>query len=320
MQRRARLLRSCLALVVGGTALAIPAGGCGGGGGDGGASGGGAPPVAYNYYVDAAVGNDANPGTEAAPFKTITTACATATSGQSVKVAPGYYDVANGETFPIVVPAGISLIGDESNKGDGAADIWITGSGTIGGFIIVIYPGSNSVIAGFAIANSASSDSAMGIVLYNNSGVTLRNNTILGNDNTGVRVDTSSVNHVIAGNVFKNNFIGLSFVDGGAGSRVEGNRITNNNTGVVYYSPSGTEGGDLGGGAAGSAGGNWIWGNETNDLFTATAGTIYAKNCYWDHTPPTIGTDSTVDIYNSSVATIHTDESKQVSASWTQSQ
>jgi len=37
----------------------------------------------------------------------------------TVAVAPGAYDTANGEVFPLVVPSGVTLLGDEDNRGQG---------------------------------------------------------------------------------------------------------------------------------------------------------------------------------------------------------
>src|SRR5438132_13610071 len=69
------------------------------------------------FYVNSA-GSDMNPGTQTSKFKTITKAMSVATrSGTTVQVDPGLYDVANGETFPITVPAGVLPKGDETTKG-----------------------------------------------------------------------------------------------------------------------------------------------------------------------------------------------------------
>ena len=82
------------------------------------------------YYVNASGGSDMNPGTQTSKFKTITKAMSVATrSGTTVEVAPGLYDVANGETFPITVPAGVLLKGDETTKGGGSTPTSIVGGG-----------------------------------------------------------------------------------------------------------------------------------------------------------------------------------------------
>src|SRR5256885_4850868 len=87
------------------------------------------PPVQTIFYVSTS-GSDTNPGTQSSQFKTITHAMTKATrSGSTVYAAVGTYDVANGETFPITVPAGVLLIGDEANKGNGGSPTRIVGGG-----------------------------------------------------------------------------------------------------------------------------------------------------------------------------------------------
>ncbi len=77
-------------------------------------------------YVNATSGSDTAPGTQAAPFKTLTRALQNVSAGTTVKLAPGLYNAASGETFPIMVPADVMITGDESQKGKGTQ---ITGSG-----------------------------------------------------------------------------------------------------------------------------------------------------------------------------------------------
>ncbi|MHB1017132.1 MAG: cell wall-binding repeat-containing protein [Coriobacteriia bacterium] len=62
------------------------------------------------FWVDAVNGLDANAGTEAAPFKTITHALEVASSLDTLMILPGDYDTANGETFPLVA-SGESFLG-----------------------------------------------------------------------------------------------------------------------------------------------------------------------------------------------------------------
>ncbi len=250
------------------------------------------------WYVNAATGLDTNPGTAAAPFKTITYALGVASTGQ-VLVAPGTYSTANGETFPLIVTAGVALIGDEANSGAGATPTLISGCGISGSSSQAIVPGASSTIAGFTFTCT----SGHGILL-NASGVTIRNNTIAGNANNGVYVLNNSTNHVLTGNTISNNSgDGVLFGTSTAGGKLENNVITNNFFGVVY----GTPGGDLGGGAAGSAGGNVIACNTNTDLWVgATIATLSATNNKWDHVPPTTSTTtwgSGVDIYAAGAVT-----------------
>src|SRR2546421_11218727 len=109
------------------------------------------------FYVSTS-GSDTNPGTQSSQFKTITHAMTKATrSGSTVYAAVGTYNVANGETFPITVPAGVLLIGGETNKGSGTN---IVGGGlapgaTAGSGGVALLPGAGSTIAGFTITNNA---------------------------------------------------------------------------------------------------------------------------------------------------------------------
>src|SRR5713101_7554233 len=264
------------------------------------------PPI---YYVSAA-GADANPGTQSLPFKTITHAMSVATtSGSTVHVSPGTYDTpGNNEVFPITVPAGVLLIGDETNKGGGNTPTSIVGGGlapgaAAGSIGVALLPGMGSTIAGFTITNANGSfTERRGLILRKNT-VTLRNNTVTGaTHKVGVYVDAST-NHVMTGNRIVDNGgssagSGLAFSKGGVGSKVENNVITGNGFGVEYD----VAGGDLGGGSAGSAGGKVISCNTQNNLvsFAPSAITITAASNMWDHAPPTRGSSSGNDIFDSS--------------------
>src|SRR6266853_776291 len=261
------------------------------------------------YYVSALAGSDTNPGTQSSPFKTITHGMRVATkNGTTVRVAYGAYNVANGETFPIIVPAGVLLIGDETSKGGGSTPTSIVGGGgqapgVTAGFGVALLPGTGSTIAGFTITNDNPALSGRYGLFLSNSSVTLRNNTIIGaTHRAGVYVDAST-NHMITGNRIVDNGSssagsGLTFGKGGSGSKVENNVITGNGFGVEYD----VAGGDLGGGSAGSAGENVISCNTQNNLvsFAPSAITITAASNMWDHAPPTRGSSSGNDIFDSS--------------------
>ena len=269
------------------------------------------------YYVSASVGSDTNPGTQNSKFKRITHAMTVATrSGTTVHVAPGTYS--NDETFPIIVPAGVLLIGDEDTKGAGTPGVTsptsIVGGGLAPGSApgavgVAVLPGAGSTVAGFTITNNKSSFTDRRGLILGNSSVTLRNNTVTGAIHQfGVYVDVST-NHVITGNRIVDNGgsgsgTGLAFANGGVGSKVENNVITGNGFGVDYK----VAGGDLGGGSAGSAGGNVISCNTQNDLATLASSpiTITAANNFWDNSPPTLGCSAGDDICDTSrTATIN---------------
>jgi hypothetical protein len=63
------------------------------------------------YYVDASTPAGTGDGSLANPWTTISEAVAVAASGDTVAVAPGIYDVALGESFPLYPATGTSIIG-----------------------------------------------------------------------------------------------------------------------------------------------------------------------------------------------------------------
>jgi uncharacterized protein DUF1565/Big-like domain-containing protein len=262
--------------------------------------------VTASTFVSSTLGSDATTtGSCAAPHKTITHAVAAARTGDVIWVAPGTYNAALGEVFPISLPASVTLIGDEANKGQGPTATRVIGGANLainascGTYQATIYPGANDIIAGLELTDPSTTFAAMTLLIRNNN-VTIRNNSIVNNTGgaSAVYICNSSVNHIITGNRIRDNggqTTGLAFINGGVGSKVENNLITRNGNGVEYDSP----GGDMGGGSAGSTGGNSIFCNTFNDLWTNTTITINAANNFWDHVPL-----SGNDVYNGSGATI----------------
>jgi hypothetical protein len=253
---------------------------CGGSGDGGGAIP--VPPVVADWCVNAVTGNDGNAGTFASPFKTITHALAAALGTQTVYVAPGLYDVANGETFPLVVPPSVTLLGDEPNRGNGPglSDTIIRGGGSLGApypanLVAAVRPRTGVVIAGFWIHGDVVLAMSLhyGLVLPDPA-VTLRNNTIRESPSGGAYMFNNAGGHTIVNNLVFGNGVGLTFDSGGVGSRVEFNLITENTHGVEYTAA----GGDLGGGSAASFGGNTISCNTINDVRAAIGVPVAAQN------------------------------------------
>jgi parallel beta-helix repeat protein len=242
-----------------------------------------------DLYVNAGTGNDSNAGTSStSAFKTITKALSVAVLGQNINVAAGTYDTANGETFPLYIPAGVSLTGNESNKGSSTI---ILGGGTptvyapsyISNAVVM---GSGSVLAGFTITNNSGLGSfPMGVLVhsgYSANNVIIRNNTIINNPAEGVYVVGGS-GGVITANTFSGNGSGgLVFVQGGGA----GMSVSYNSFSDLFEMD--TLGPDLGGGAAGSPGHNSFLGG-TNPTYFGSGGTVYAENNHWNNNPPTVG-------------------------------
>jgi parallel beta-helix repeat protein len=267
-----------------------------------------ASPCKATYFVTT-TGANSNLGTNVAPLRTITSATGGAGAGDTINVAPGTYDAAGGEVFPIAVPSGVSLIGDEANKGGGNSPTNIIGAGNVAPFGLDFFtspldPQVNSVIAGFTIttAGAAPPNAVMALILKQNT-ITLRNNIITGGLDSGLYVFGSS-GHTITGNSMSGNSgPGMVFVNGASLSRIENNVFAFNSFGVEFDS----DGGDLGGGPLGSVGGNQLYCNTGNDFWTNTGGTFFLANNQWDHNPPTtVPGASAPDIFNGSGATLDT--------------
>jgi uncharacterized protein DUF1565 len=259
----------------------------------------GFPNTITQWYVDAVNGSDANPGTAAAPFKRITMGLSVAANEDTVVVAPGTYDAANGEVFPLVVPYGVTLVGDEATKG---AQTTIVSGSTGQSIDAAVSLRNNATIAGFTIT-ATGLGCATGVDVLGES-VTVRNNSMVGTHRgacggVGLYLEGTSVNGVASDNFISQNDQGVAIVDSaGAGTRLERNVITGNLRVGVELDVAGA---DLGGGSAGSTGGNVLSCNGHADLWLSENFTVAAQSNFWDHVPPTsaVSPDPTpVDIFS----------------------
>ncbi|RMF69524.1 MAG: DUF1565 domain-containing protein [Cyanobacteria bacterium J069] len=69
-------------------------------------------------YVNPATGRDDANGSQQSPYRTIGRALRRAVAGTVVQLAAGTYSTATGETFPLVIGMGVTLVGDPASKGD----------------------------------------------------------------------------------------------------------------------------------------------------------------------------------------------------------
>ena len=72
-----------------------------------------APLVAADYWVSALRGKDTNSGSFAQPFATVTKALSIVKAQDRIRLLPGRYAPSFGERFPLVVPDGVALIGED---------------------------------------------------------------------------------------------------------------------------------------------------------------------------------------------------------------
>ncbi|HUT02921.1 MAG TPA: right-handed parallel beta-helix repeat-containing protein [bacterium] len=138
-----------------------------------------------HYFVDAIAGSNSDPGTEAAPFKTITHALALVVGSEArpavIHVSAGRYaSDSNGETFPLNTKSWVSLRGEDRETtvldAAAAADhvIFCEGSNnlSIEGFTIT---------GGHADGSTEDSDDCGGGILCLRSAPNIKGNVITGN-------------------------------------------------------------------------------------------------------------------------------------------
>lgn len=204
-------------------------------------------------YVNSATGKDtAGNGTTESPYKTITFALSKATAGTVVQVAPGNYSKDSGETFPLVLNSGVTLQGDEANKGAG---IVIIGGGyytsrTFARQDITLLANNETIITGLTFTNPNSRGTAVwvessnpviknstfinsvreGIFVTGTGNPQIENNVFLKNKGNGISV-AKSAQGVIRGNLFQDTGFGVA-IGGSSTPLLEGNNITQNTDGL----------------------------------------------------------------------------------------
>lgn len=107
-------------------------------------------------FVNPSSGNDSANGSQASPLKTITRALQQARSGTTIQLASGTYNTNSGEVFPLTVPAGVAIIGNEASKGSG---ILIQGGGsylspTWAGQNVTLRMETNAQLRGVTVTNA----------------------------------------------------------------------------------------------------------------------------------------------------------------------
>jgi hypothetical protein len=202
-----------------------------------------AVPLPTTWWVDAVGGSDSNTGTDTvAPFKTITRALSVASAFDVVKIKPGLYNTANGETFPLSSYSvslqstdGTTTTIIDADYTNWAVYLWgpllgteVTGltirNGKNGGFsgILVQGNGVNTTdtprIANNYIQGNESTVAAGAVYIYDNGPGTMKPR-IEGNvftDNSGITGGAISVGSHVSATIRNNTFIGNHASDGGA--------------------------------------------------------------------------------------------------------
>jgi hypothetical protein len=195
-------------------------------------------PLTTFYYVDAVNGSDASgDGSPGNPWQTLTHALSQV-DGPDVEIhaAPGTYDTALGEVFPLTMEPGVSLVGS------GYTNTVVLGTSANYVFVFpnTVQYGSDTTIRGFRISGGSE-----GIRIYGTAGggssPTIEYNWIAGNG-YGIRNVLSTSQHVSA-RIHHNLISGNTTYGIGDTARadyahceplIEDNRITDNGSGGYY--------------------------------------------------------------------------------------
>ncbi|MGI0487270.1 DUF1565 domain-containing protein [Pantanalinema rosaneae CENA516] len=190
----------------------------------------GDPASATILYVDPQA-ERAGTGTEADPFRTITQALAVAKAGSTVQLRPGTYTSQSGETFPLILPTGVTLRGEPSSRGRG---IEISGGGKFlspswAGQNVTIVAKDGSTVSGLTLKNANTRGSAVWVEAGS---PTIANNTFIDNNREGVFVSTTAT-PIVRDNLFnQNQGNGVSFTRD-SGGLLERNIIRDSGYGVA---------------------------------------------------------------------------------------
>lgn len=193
----------------------------------GGSGGGDLPPApqATTFWVDAQAGDDLNPGTQALPFKSLTHAVAAAGAGTTIHAAPGLYDSANGEVFPIQLLDGQEVLGDVANRGLGQTPTTIAGEGTPAYNVdATLIMAEGSRLAGFEIGGATNPNFHWAVHVRHIS-ATVEENTFAGPTYGGVYVEFSN-GSTIAANDFHNTAYGAYLTGLPGAVTIDGNTFT----------------------------------------------------------------------------------------------
>ena len=200
---------------------------------------------AIDCYVNSITGNNSTgDGSSAKPWKTITYALSQISgTGHIVHVEAGTYNPALGETFPILMENGVSLLG----AGKATTIIDPGKAERVLSCIGITDP--STIIEGFTITGGYNGSQGGGIFISTGSVLTIRNNTISNNSTGaigkggGIYLTDSSpyiVNNTISDNSAGTSGYGNAIAINSSSPQIERNIIINNianlsNSGIYVY-------------------------------------------------------------------------------------
>ncbi|MDZ8050068.1 MAG: S-layer homology domain-containing protein [Aulosira sp. ZfuVER01] len=204
-------------------------------------------------YVNSVQGNDANAGSRVSPFKSLTRALKSSTKSTIIQLGPGTYSAATGEVFPLIIPAGAIVVGNEASKGAG---IVIIGNGTyqspsFGMQNITLLLQEDASLRGVTVTNTTSKGTGVWIestapTVTNNTFINcaregvfttgtakpaILDNVFLQNAASGLTMARNSKGEVLR-NVFQKNSLGIAISDSAA-PLLANNKLSENQTAIA---------------------------------------------------------------------------------------
>jgi parallel beta-helix repeat protein len=189
----------------------------------------------------------------AAPFKTISFALGQAQPGMIIQLAPGSYTQESGEVFPLVVPQGVTLQGNEFNQGNSTI---ITGGGFSssawwGSQNVALWAKAESQVVGVSVTNPNSRGTGIwieaanvavrgctfsksareGVFVAGKASATVENNLFFENSANGIALTGMSTG-MVRNNTFQKTGFGIA-VSEKASPQLINNRVQDNVDGIV---------------------------------------------------------------------------------------
>ncbi|MEO1430411.1 MAG: S-layer homology domain-containing protein [Cyanobacteria bacterium J06632_19] len=209
--------------------------------------------IATTVYVNPVTGSDTNNGSRLSPFKSLTHALNGLNSPGIIQLAPGTYHAANGEVFPLIIPSGVWVVGNEATKGEA---ILIEGSGdyqtkNFGSQNITLVLASNAQLMGVTVTNPVNKGTGVwidsteptvanntfikcrreGIFISGNAKPAILDNIFVQNASAGLVMARNAKGEVLR-NVIQRNSIGIAISDFAA-PLVANNKLSENRVAIA---------------------------------------------------------------------------------------
>lgn len=187
------------------------------------------PATPVPIFVDVQAGHDRQgTGSQVAPYRTLTHALQVAPSGTVILLAPGVYDQAQGEAFPLQLQPDVTIQGNPTAP----ETVILQGGGPlpVGGetLNVTLLGADRAALVGVTVTNPNPQGHAIWI---GDRSPTIVESVLTGNEGAGITIAGQS-RPLLQRNQFRQNGIGVQIV-GMAQPRLRGNTLQENNIGML---------------------------------------------------------------------------------------